>query len=84
MARSDRKKCYSFTSPGKYRICVEGYLHENWSERLGGMDIMRGNFKGRPVTELNGQLCDQSELTGVLSTLYDLHLTILLVENQDE
>ena len=84
MVRSDSRKPYSFASPGIYRICVDGYLHENWSERLAGMHIMRGNFKGLAVTELNGQLRDQAELAGVLNTLYELHLRVLLVEYQNE
>jgi len=45
---------------------------------------MKGDFKGHAVTELNGQLCDQAELAGVLNTLYELHLRILLVEYQNE
>ena len=84
MVRADSRKRYSFTSPGIYRICVDGHLHENWSERLAGMRITTGGSEGRTVTELNGRLCDQSELAGVLNTLYDLHLTLLLVEYQGE
>jgi hypothetical protein len=34
--------------------------------------------------ELNGQLRDQAELAGVLNTLYELHLRLLLVEFQNE
>jgi hypothetical protein len=33
-----------------------------------------------PVTELVGQVRDQAKLAGVLSTLYELHLTLLSVE----
>ena len=84
MVQSDCIKHYPFDRPGIYRICVQGFLHERWSERLAGMRIAKGNFKGRSVTELKGQLRDQSELTGVLNSLYELHLTILLVEYQDE
>lgn len=67
-----------------YRICLQGFLHEGWSERLAGMRIAKGNYKGRSVTELKGQLRDQSELTGVLNSLYNLHRAILLVEYLDE
>ena len=80
MAQSDKPKRYQFDRPGIYRICVQGFLHESWSERLGGLRITKGTFKGRTVTELNGPVRDQSELAGVLNALYDLHHTILLVE----
>ena len=82
--QSDNRKCYPFDGPGIYRICVQGFLHESWSERLAGLRITTGNFKGQAVTELTGQLRDQAELAGVLNTIYELHLPILLVECQDE
>jgi hypothetical protein len=36
------------------------------------------------VTVLAGHLADQAALSGVLNTLYDLHLPLLSVENLDE
>jgi hypothetical protein len=84
MMPPDNPKNYPFTRPAKYRICVQGFLHESWSERLAGLYITTGNFKGRTVMELNGQLRDQAELAGVLNTLYELHLRVLLVEFQNE
>ena len=76
----DREYC-AFDRPGKYLIRVQGFLDETWSERLGGMTILtsvRGS-QGQ-VTMLIGQLQDQAELSGVLNTLYELHLTLLSVE----
>jgi hypothetical protein len=84
MVPPNNPKSYPFTRPGTYRICVQGFLHESWSERLANLHIMKGDFKGHAVSELNGQLCDQAELAGVLNTLYELHLRILLVEYQNE
>jgi len=57
-------------------------LHESWSEELGGLRIRSCSSKDQeePVTELVGQLRDQTELAGVLNTLYELHLPLLLVE----
>jgi len=37
-----------------------------------------------PVTLLVGHLIDQAALSGVLNTLYELHLPLLSVENLDE
>ena len=33
-----------------------------------------------PVTTLEGELSDQAALAGVLNTLYELHLPVLLVK----
>jgi len=82
MVQSDNRKQYLFNGPGKYRICVKGSLDESLSERLGGLRITTGNLKGQAVTELTGLLRDQARLAGVLSALYEMHLTILLVEYQ--
>ena len=84
MMPPEKPKSYPFTRPGTYRICVQGSLHESWSGRLAGLHITKSNFKGRSVMELNGQLRDQAELAGVLNTLYELHLRVLLVEYQNE
>ena len=82
MSQSEYEKSYSFDRPGNYRIRVQGFLDKKWSERLGGLCIAPGKIGDqKPVTVLEGQVCDQAELTGVLNTLYQRHLTLLSVEN---
>ena len=77
--KNDRR--VKFEKPGEYRIDVGGRLGEHWSNRLGGMLITTSESKdGIPVTRLVGNLRDQAELSGVLNSLYDLHLPILLVQ----
>lgn len=73
-----------FDRPGKYRICVHGVLTESWSERLGGMRITASS-KGDQgsITTLVGRIRDQSELAGVLNTLYGLQMSLLSVEYID-
>ena len=81
MLPPESEKRYSFDRPGKYRICVLGYLDESWSERLGGLRITtstRGDQKS--VTVLEGLMRDQAELAGVLNTIYQRHLTLMSVE----
>jgi len=82
MPKVKSKKSFPFNRQGKYRICVLGSLDESWSERMGGMRITASSLRDqeRPVTELVGQIRDQAELSGVLNTLYELHLTLLSVE----
>jgi hypothetical protein len=74
-------KKYAFDKPAIYRIRVQGTLDESWSGRLSGMQIVRDeNTKNKIVTILFGFLPDQPALSGVLTSLYDLGLTILSVE----
>lgn len=70
-----------FGKPAAYRIVVQGVISREWSECLGGLSV--GTICrccGKPRTTLSGRLHDQAELNGVLTTLYGLHLPILLVE----
>ena len=78
MPKSENKKSFTFDRPGIYRIRVQGFLDESWSERLGGMSITT-RYRGDPkqVTTLVGIMVDQAALAGVLNTLYELHLTLL-------
>jgi hypothetical protein len=81
MPKSESRKSFTFDRPGKYRIRVQGILHESWSERLGGLRITTSSLKDQgPVTVLFGQMRDQAELAGVLNTLYEMHLTLRSVE----
>ena len=73
----------SVDQPAVYTIKVLGKLSENWSERLSGMSILSFTTvleDGNNVTTLTGKLQDQTELAGVLSTLYNLRLPLLSVE----
>lgn len=71
-------------SPATYRIKVEGLLDESWSDRFAGMRIHSAKRADQSdVTSLTGRLVDQSQLTGVLNGLAELHLPILSVENLD-
>jgi hypothetical protein len=84
MSTPERRKSYTFDRPGNYRIRVIGYLDESWSDRLAGLHIVKSSPKDQgPVTSLIGQLRDQAELSGVLNTLYEMHLTLRSVEYLD-
>ena len=82
MPQPENRKSFPFNRPGNYRIHVLGSLDESWSERLGGFCITAGSLKDQEeqVTELVGKVRDQAELSGVLETLYESHLTLLSVE----
>jgi hypothetical protein len=70
----------SFRKPAVYKIELQGELNESFTERLGGMQINVSRAQGtKPVTILVGQINDQAALSGILNTLYELHLSIMSV-----
>ncbi len=74
-----------FEKPATYRIRFQGHLDESWHERLGGMtSTMTRSADKVAVTTLEGHVADQAALSGLLNTLYDLHLPLLSVECLDE
>jgi hypothetical protein len=71
----------TFDGPAVYRIRVQGRIRPSWADRLEGMAIeVVERADGPPVTALEGELLDQASLTGVLNTVYELHLPVLSVE----
>ena len=74
------RKPIPFDLPATYHIKVQGWIDPSWSDRLDGMTICRATVEaGSPVTTLDGELSDQAALLGVLNSLYELHLPVLLV-----
>ena len=63
--------------PAVYRIKVKGVFPDSWSDRIGGMQIVKDD---EDSVTLEGWLPDQAALSGVLTTLYELRLSILSVE----
>jgi hypothetical protein len=71
----------TFDGPARYRILVKGSIPGNWKDRLDGMSICPAAAEDEvTVTTLEGELADQAALAGVIDTLYELHLPILLVK----
>jgi hypothetical protein len=85
MSLSLNWKGLKLDTPATYRIRVQGRLDESWADRLGGMAITAETAADKStVTILVGHLPDQAALSGVLNTLYELHLPLLSVQNLDE
>ena len=81
MTQPRGRTSYSFDRPGRYRIRVDGVLGNSWGQRLGNMSIKSTKRKDdKFVTTLIGTMADQAALSGVLNSLYELHLTLLSVE----
>ncbi|MGB5293388.1 MAG: hypothetical protein WBP34_00415 [Thermoanaerobaculia bacterium] len=74
-----------FGGPATYRIVVQGSLGPEWAIRLAGMEITTATRGDQAAhSTLEGPIRDQAELSGVLDTLYGLHLPILKVEKLEE
>lgn len=64
-----------------YRITVQGWLDERWSDWLEGLRITSRDGAGATAyTVLEGELADQSALVGVLGVLQGLGLPVISVE----
>jgi hypothetical protein len=78
-------KGLNLATPATYRIRVQGHIDNKWSDRFLGMALRRETTADAlKITTLKGHLPDQAALSGVLNTLYDLHLPLLKVECIDE
>ena len=85
MSNSQNWEHLKIWQPGNYRIVVDGKVDENWSDRLAGLQIStRKRGDQSTVSTLTGRVRDHAELIGVLNSLYELHLPILLVEHFKE
>ena len=64
MSQSDNRKRYPFDRPGIYRICVQGFLDESWSERLGGssrLDMMAFLMASKATSTKEGGISKKSK-----------------------
>lgn len=71
---------YTFTAPGYYRIEVQGGLRGGWSDRFGAMQVLPVSGTNQGISVLQGCVSDQAELSGILNTLYELHMSLVSVQ----
>ncbi|MGE0539935.1 MAG: hypothetical protein AB7R89_07130 [Dehalococcoidia bacterium] len=69
----------SSDGPATYAIWVHGAISPEWVDRLGGLHVRQVTAGAQPMTELVGDVVDQTALAGVLSILFDLGLPIVSV-----
>jgi hypothetical protein len=63
---------------GTYVIKVKGRLDESWPDWFGRLAITaEGSNDGVPITTLSGAVVDQTELRGILDSLWNLNLVLL-------
>jgi hypothetical protein len=72
------KNILTMHGPAVYRIHVRGRLDPKYSDRLAGMQLTEiCGSNGTPETILVGRLMDQASLSGLLESLYAMHLPVL-------
>jgi hypothetical protein len=72
---------FTFGRPAVYQIRVLGIIPPDWSNRLGGMQISTTHeHEKESVSILTGRVSDQAALSGILSSLYEMHRVILSLE----
>ena len=70
-----------FQDSGIYRIVIQGGISQRWVNQFAEYIIAQekvgeDNFK----TILKMKIMDQSHLSGILNSLYDMHLTIIEIK----
>lgn len=81
--KKDKKRYanFGFSKPAIHQIKVLGEMNQDWADKLQGMQItIDRTADSEPISILNGRIIDQSALSGVLNTLYDMHLTVISVK----
>ena len=72
------------SSPGVYRIRVRGKLDAHLAKRLDGLNLSEvSDADEMSISVLVGRMIDQAALSGLLNSLYELHLPLLSVDCLD-
>ena len=74
--------CDSAGGPRHYEIRIRGTLPDAFVDRLGSMQLIQSD--DADVLVLQGVVQDQSELSGILNTLHELHLALVSVRELGE
>ena len=70
----------NFTKAAVYKIVVKGSIDEELSERLLGLQVNIEEKDGqKQITSLIGKIRDQAALSGILNTLYEMHIAVISV-----
>lgn len=74
------KQAFSFKKAAVYRILVKGKVDKAWSDRLNSMQInIEERSGGKTFTSLIGRITDQTALSSILLTLYEMNMTVISV-----
>ena len=68
----------------RYQIRIQGWMGERWARWFDGFAITyEGSEEDSPITVLSGPVVDQAALRGLLTTIWDLNLTLISVDRHE-
>ena len=77
---ADYHELLKFTSHAFYRITVQGRIPGSWYDRYGPFEVTEEFVTGEvTLSILKGEIKDQSQLSVILNSLHDLHLSVVEV-----
>lgn len=81
----NKKANIKFSGKAKYQIIVQGKLSENRFNSFGDLKVRASRSENdMDIVTLEGIVRDQTELSGILTNLYSLHLSVIKVQSIDE
>jgi hypothetical protein len=69
----------------RYQIRVQGWIGERWAGWFDGATMSCERAKDNlPITVLTGPVVDQAALRSLLTKIWDLNLTLISIEMQQQ
>lgn len=75
-----KEQDFGFGKAAIYKIKVIGKIPRDYIDRFSNMSFQQQNDGDKTISVLTGSLPDQAALSGVMNTLYDIHMTVLSVK----
>lgn len=70
-----------FGNKANYQIIVQGKLNKEWSSSFADLKVeSKQDQNGDYTSIIHGSVKDQSELSGILNSLYSMHLPVIEVK----
>ena len=81
MSDINKNPDHSFTRPAIYKIVGQGKIDYKLADRMLGLQLNVEKGEGQKYfSTLIGNIDDQAALSGILNTLYDMHITVVSVQ----
>jgi len=77
-------RTFEFDKAAFYKIEVIGKIPIDYFDRFSGMSLKHIDDGEKTITILTGRLPDQAALSGVMTGLYDIHMSVLSVEKMNK
>lgn len=71
----------NFHSQANYRIVIRGRLSSDWLDQFSDLNLeIYKTENGEYQSVLEGRILDQTQLSGILSSIYSMHLPIVEIK----